>query len=1055
MKMHKVLSWATAAVLAWGAFAPFTANIAAARMETSALVMSWETPIGEGTKLQKYTKSYADQQVTLLVTKVDLTNPYVEVKPVYGTNGKLTERQTVTQMARETGAVAAINADFFNMSKRGAPFGIVMKDKELVSSMGLISYWYSLGITSDKTAMIERFGFSGQVTAPSGATFPLQGVNKEEYNPSEGRKSHLNQLNLYTPRFGKTSLGAIPGYPNVVEVVFVDNVATEVRINQPGAVIPENGYVLWGHGTAAAFLQQNFPVGATAVIDYRTTPESIDWAQAVGGHVLLVDQGKPLASFQTDSYVKQINARTAVGISQDGKTLYLVTVDGSKGVYLEELADIMAELGAYRAVNFDGGGSTTHAVRMLGETEAKLANQPKGGSERRVPTGLAVYNTAPPGDLAGFQIAGPNEVLIGQTVEYTTKAWDNHYLPYKLDPAELNWSAGESQAGTFEGARFTAARSGSATITAEADGITQRKDIYVIAGTDVAQIVVSPGPIHLAPGQKLTLDIKIKTKKGQTITATPRSVQLYSDSSLVTVGENLQLLAGEATGITSLTVNYDGFTTTVPVTVGQVELPWLTFDNLANMHHAGHPESLSQFGSFTAVSGEGQPIYRTRKAARLTYNFTGAPATDVRIAYGRLGSKPQAIPGQPIGLGLWVYGDNSKHWLRAEVIDAKGKTVYVDLANQIDWTGWKQVKGYFPAGITYPLQLRSIYVVDRAEDNDTAQPVQGTLYFDEVSLVMPFNATQTPPAKVADAQVPGTLSLGAELDMAYSFEQPSIFMETVRLEPTSVVKMALPGYVPADYAITIQPGQLKEGAEDHFTLYPAKLTFTPKNWIKGKGVGLLYVNDANQTLDPLPGTVDAKGNWVYEINGYGTYVPYYLDPPGGVPFVDIVNHPAQQEISSMAARGLVKGLDEHRFGPEVALTRAQFVTLLARAFAWELPAKPKLSFKDQVPAYAQGAVQVALAKGLVKGYPDKTFRPDQPVTRAEAALILDRILKQKGKLAQPLADQKTWPQWAAGAIQNMVAQKLIDPLDNRFEPNKPTTRAVCVVALYRILEKQS
>ncbi|MCK9909834.1 phosphodiester glycosidase family protein, partial [Microbacteriaceae bacterium K1510] len=86
--------------------------------------------------------------------------------------------------------------------------------------------------------------------------------------------------------------------------------------------------------------------------------------------------------------------------------------------FLDELAKIMAEIGCYQAVNFDGGGSTTMAARMLGETQAKMITVPKGGSERRVPTGLAVYNNAPPGTLAGFQINGPAEVLIGQTVEY-------------------------------------------------------------------------------------------------------------------------------------------------------------------------------------------------------------------------------------------------------------------------------------------------------------------------------------------------------------------------------------------------------------------------------------------------------------------------------------------------------------------------------------------------------------------------------------------------------------------------------------------------------------
>lgn len=878
MKAPKVLSLLTASTLVWGAFLPFVPNSAEARMETSALALSWQTPIGEGTVLQKYTKSFANQQVNIMVTKVDLNNPYVEVKPVYGTQGKLTERQSVTKMAAETGAVAAINADFFNMSKRGAPFGIVLKDQELISSMGLISYWYSLGITGDKTAAIEKFGFTGKVTAPTGVAYPLQGVNKEEYNPSEGRKSHFNQMNLYTPKFGKTSLGQIPGY-NTTEVVFRNNTAVEVRINKPGAAIPADGYVLWGNGPAAVFLQQNFPVGATAQVDYATLPTAQNWQQAVGGNVLLVDKGQALTYFPVDNAVKHINARTAVGISQDGKTLYMVTVDGARPVYLEELADIMVEVGAYRAVNFDGGGSTTLSARMLGETSVKLINQPKDGVERRVPTGLAVYNTAPPGTLAGFNIVGPTEMLMGQIATFTAKAWDNHYLPYQVSPTELVWSVADTTTGTFENNVFTATAPGMVSIMASANQVQKSQNIHVITGQEVAQVIVSPNPINLVPGQALTLAVKVKTKKGQEITATPKSVQITSNSPLVQVNQDtMQLLAGEQNGSAQITVSYDGFATTVPVVIGQVELPWLTFDNLAGMYHSGNPASLSAQGSFSAVAPGLDPVYRSRKSAKLNYNFAGAPTTDVRIAYGRLGANPVAIPNNPIGIGVWVYGDNSNHWLRAEVVDAKGKLVYVDLASQINWTGWKQVKGLFPGGLTYPLKLKSIYVVDRPEDEATQE--KGTLYFDEVSLLLPASQAATQPkGRTITPAAPGTLALGPELDLTYSLQNTASFLQSAYLDVRSVATQSMPGYVPADYSFTIKPGALKAGKADQLSTHPIKVTLTPKKWITGKGIGLLYVNEKNQTLDQWPGTVDAKGNWVYDLNSYGTYIPYYLDMP--------------------------------------------------------------------------------------------------------------------------------------------------------------------------------
>jgi len=1049
MRARKTVTLLTAATVAWGAFVPFVplaTHVAQARAETSSLQMMWQTPIGEGAISQKYTKSFADQLITVMATKVDLNNPYVEVKPVYGTSGKLTERQTITQMARETGAIAAVNADFFNMSKRGAPFGIVMKDKELVSSMGLISYWYSLGLTGDKTAIIERFGFGGKVTAPNGAAYSIQGVNKEEYNPSDGRKSHQNQLNLYTPSFGKTSLGAIPGYKDVVEILFVDNVAKEVRVNQPGVYIPYNGYVLWGHGAAAAFLKQSFPVGTVAQVEYQTTPQTLDLLQAVGGNVLLVNQGKALTSFQVDKSITSINSRTAIGISQDGKTLYMVTIDASKGVYLDELAKIMVELGSYRAVNFDGGGSTTLAARMLGETQANLSNVPSGGAERKVPTGLAVYNTAPPGDLRGFAIDVPTDALIGQTVALTaSKGYDTHYLPYAINSPNVSWDVSGTDAGTIDGTHFTPLRSGQITLQGHLGNVTQSKEIHVVSGSEVQQIVVSPSPITIAPGQTITLDVKIKTKKGVLVQAAPLSVQTSVDSPLAAVNDKLQLTAGDQTGNGSVTVTYDGVSTTIPFAIGQFEQPWLTFDNQAGMYHAANPTSISSAGSFAAVS---EPVFRTKKAAKLVYNFSGAPASGLRIAYGVLGAKPVAIPDKPLGLGLWVNGDNSRHWLRAEVIDANGKTVYVDLAKEIDWTGWKQVKGYFPSNAAYPLQLQSIYVVDQPNDGITHD--KGTLYFDEMSLLQ-ANQTGQPSDTIVVPEIPGSLSLGSELDMHYSFANTASFLETAKVDIDPIVDQPLPGYVPADYFFTIQPGVQKAGAEDLISTSPIRLTLVPKNWIAGKGIGLLYVNETNDTLDPLLGTRNAQGQWVYEVNSYGKYVPYYLDNPGPA-FTDMANHPAKEEITYMADQGYVKGLTDTTFGPEVSLTRAQFVTLLARTFDWQLPSAPKLGFKDKVPAYAQGAVQAAVSKGLVKGYGDNTFRPDQPVTRAEAAVILDRLVNKKGA-SKTVADKGTWPAWASSSITNMVGLGLMDPVGGKFQPSKATTRAVCVVALYRILQQ--
>ncbi|HOX45988.1 MAG TPA: phosphodiester glycosidase family protein [Myxococcota bacterium] len=109
---------------------------------------------------------------------------------------------------------------------------------------------------------------------------------------------------------------------------------------------------------------------------------------AVGGRPLLVREGEALTSFnRTDCTVR--HPRTAVGLSRDRQTLYLAVVDGRSGVSVgmtcRELATLMAGLGAWTAMNLDGGGSTTMWLRGTG-----VLNDPSDGSERTVSDHLAV-----------------------------------------------------------------------------------------------------------------------------------------------------------------------------------------------------------------------------------------------------------------------------------------------------------------------------------------------------------------------------------------------------------------------------------------------------------------------------------------------------------------------------------------------------------------------------------------------------------------------------------------------------------------------------------------
>lgn len=111
--------------------------------------------------------------------------------------------------------------------------------------------------------------------------------------------------------------------------------------------------------------------GAAHLVAPDAPPELDDVREAVSGRPMLVLDGAiDEASLSAFPGASQRQPRTAVGLTADGRTLLLVVVDGrqnvSRGMDLYELATTLVELGADRAMNLDGGGSSEMFVRHAG-----------------------------------------------------------------------------------------------------------------------------------------------------------------------------------------------------------------------------------------------------------------------------------------------------------------------------------------------------------------------------------------------------------------------------------------------------------------------------------------------------------------------------------------------------------------------------------------------------------------------------------------------------------------------------------------------------------------
>jgi hypothetical protein len=175
----------------------------------------------------------------------------------------------------------------------------------------------------------------------------------------------------------------------------------------------------------------------------------------------------------------------------------------------------------------------------------------------------------------------------------------------------------------------------------------------------------------------------------------------------------------------------------------------------------------------------------------------------------------------------------------------------------------------------------------------------------------------------------------------------------------------------------------------------------------------------------------------------------------GVSFKDIKGHWAEDRILEAASKGIIEGYPDGNFLPNGSITRTQFAAILSRAL--QLQEQSSLDFIDanKIPEWAKPEVAKAVKAGLIQGYEDHSFRGDQSITRVEMAAIVARSLKipESDGTQITFADSGSIPSWAKGWVE-IAAQKGImqGRGGNRFVPGDHATRAEATVIVLRLLE---
>ena len=187
----------------------------------------------------------------------------------------------------------------------------------------------------------------------------------------------------------------------------------------------------------------------------------------------------------------------------------------------------------------------------------------------------------------------------------------------------------------------------------------------------------------------------------------------------------------------------------------------------------------------------------------------------------------------------------------------------------------------------------------------------------------------------------------------------------------------------------------------------------------------------------------------------------YMDEPGMfLPFTDVTNHWAYSAIKRVYTRGWMVGMDEKTFAPDQQLSRAMLAVILY-AMAGEPAVTGESPFTD-VPAgcWYTDAIVWAAQNGIVCGFGDGTFRPNEAVTRAQAAVMLYGYAAFTGADVTARADLSAYsdagqiPSWALDAMQWANARRLIVGRDSsHLAPNGGATRAEMAAILSAYIGK--
>lgn len=972
---------------------------------------SRDTLLNEKTQLSTnvfWSSSSSDLRTENLITYM----PNKAVTPIVTFGDVLTDKSKVSTMAKqleEQGyrVVAGINGDFYNVGT-GLPIGIVVTDGLLRSSD---AGYYAVGFRKDGSAVLGKPGVKvtadlGYKDAASGIriTRQLAGVNKARVS--------AGGIYLYTYEFndrhttGNTEAGidvicsvedgqlAI-GDTLTLRVEQVVEAAAATAIREGQVVLSVNLKSDAYHVNALRYV----PVGAEINVD--VTAASDEWNDvdyAVGALYSLVENGAAVSGLQAGAA-----PRTAVGQRADG-SLVFYTIDGRKpghsiGASMSQVAARLIELGCETALCLDGGGSTTLSITEPDELAAKTVNKPSEGSERAVTNHIfLVADNEPSGRLSHFYVSADYDyVLAGSKVNISAAAVDTNFIPMEKR-YDLWASDGELDGNVLT----TPSRGGDITVTAESGSKHGETTVHAIktpdsvsirnsSGTVLKELTVSPGSTTALTAAAVYSHLPLK--------ADPEAFTWTVEGNIGTIDQQGRFTAATP-GTGTITASAGGQSATVNVTVSKMALKTVEdFESGNTIFNA-----LGYGANFERVNGS-EYVRLGRGSGKMSYTLNLYNDTGTGYVSEMRFKNPVSVSPYSL-LNFWVYGDNSGNTLSLLYSDGTKSGLKAQVAT-LDFSGWKQVS----VNLNSVRELEGLAVDCEVDISLNTDGRYGAIYLDQ--MVLSYNGvvdnavptvTMTPSgtfltATISDA-VDGVLPKSAVSVTWDGREQDFTYNTATGVLSTPVISDGRPHRV----TITAKDASGNIGrasydvpmAEDYQPAFTDTVGYWGANYVEFLYTSGVTTGYADGTFRPDQNITRAQFSvMLYRCLGLdeSRYVGVEL------PFADLdkIADYAVPAIKALYSEGVIngsKGKDgQIYFNPNAPLTRTQASAMIGRTQEKGY-ATVELTFTDagKIPAYATFYIQTMAAQGILGGYADGSFKPNNNITRGQMAKILYNLM---------------------------------------------------------------